>query len=924
MTIENYQLVSYFNRRLFEHGGVAIYIKNNVCYRERKDLVKLSSEMNCEIAAIELKPSKIVVICMYRPDYDFDAFKHIVTVILNKISKEGKKMILTGDFNLNMLDSNGKINKFKSLLLNYNCKYLINKPTRIKGKSATCIDNFMVNFDDRFCEAEVLQKRLSDHNVIILKTQLAIYKPKTKQKQHAQFRRNLCKGNYDYFHHLINNDATLLEQIECSDDPNYKMEIFLKAILHYFNIAFPEKKTRKKVKEQQKWHTKGIETSKNNLQNMLIMEELAPCPLRRLKIKRYKNVLRKVLSNAKRIKLSERINRAPNKVKEGWKIINEHTNHMKKPHNVNIEKIRNSEGTLIKDSKSIASIFNEFFSSVGQRIAGHLKGDLEKCTEFIRKIVKPQSHIKFSEITIRELHTHIRNLKSKHSKDSYNLDSGFIKNIFQHNDYILEVLLSIINSCLKKGVFPRCLKTGRVIPIHKKDSKEDPDNYRPICILPAISKILESIVKQKIVEYFESNSLFNLNQFGFRKGRSTVMVLRKVVDFVLEALNQSQTCSSLFCDLSKAFDSLRHDVLLEKLKFYGFQGVELQILKNYLEDRTQVVNVNGICSEKTQVNIGVPQGSILGPVLFLIYVNDLPNSLPDDTMVTLFADDTHIGLKDRDQLNIRNKILETLAILKEWFSANGIRLNTKKTTLITYRRNNKKKKEMDCFDDMDLHNETHTTFLGYEINDKIDHVLHMDKVSKKLASGNYALLRLKPLVSKKVLTSVYYAYIHANLSYAITVWGNGAEIQRVLKLQKRSIRIMHNLRSWESARPYFQKSRIMTVISLFLYKSLLEIHKDKENMKKRKDIHKYNTRNKDKLCVPKVRLVRYYKQGIPIKISLYNMLPLILTGLPWTDFQRKLKTFFQENPFYSINEFIDCVKLPTFKNDICKVHSEDV
>lgn len=199
------------------------------------------------------------------------------------------------------------------------------------------------------------------------------------------------------------------------------------------------------------------------------------------------------------------------------------------------------------------------------------------------------------------------------------------------------------------------------------------------------------------------------------------------------------------------------------------------------------------------------------------------------------------------------------------------------------------------------------------MDDKITHAIHIDKICKKIASGNYALLKLKPLISRETLKMVYYAYIQANLNYAVTVWGNGAGIQSVLKLQKRAIRIINNLRSRESARPYFRNDRIMTVISLFIYNSILEIHKNKENMKKRKDIHKYNTRNKDKLCVPKVRLARYYKQGIPIKISMYNMLPLALTRLPLIDFQRKIKMFFQNNAFYSINEFIDCVKLPAAK-----------
>lgn len=228
---------------------------------------------------------------------------------------------------------------------------------------------------------------------------------------------------------------------------------------------------------------------------------------------------------------------------------------------------------------------------------------------------------------------------------------------------------------------------------------------------------------------------------------------------------------------------------------------------------------------------------------------------------------------------------------------------TKKTILINYA--NKQNVDLNYYDDIEINNETKTTFLGYEIDHKISHNHHIDKVCKRIARGNYAIIKLKPLICKKTLKMVYYAHVHAIINYALTVWGNGVQIQRVLKLQKKSIRIMNNLYRRESAREYFRKEGIMTVISLYIFNSLMDIHREKDLLKQRKDIHSYNTRNKDKLCVPKTRTKRYLKQGIPIKIKLYNLLPTNITCLPMKFFKKKLTDFLKDNPFYSINEYMD-------------------
>lgn len=199
---------------------------------------------------------------------------------------------------------------------------------------------------------------------------------------------------------------------------------------------------------------------------------------------------------------------------------------------------------------------------------------------------------------------------------------------------------------------------------------------------------------------------------------------------------------------------------------------------------------------------------------------------------------------------------------------------------------------------------TENTFLGYTIDYTLSHTSHIEKLCKRMASANYALLKLKPLLDKKSLLSVYYAYIQSIVRYAITVWGNATDVQKVLKSQKRAIRIMFGLPKRTSVRNYFKNNQIMTVISLYIFNSLLEIHDNKINMNKNKDVHSYNLRNREKLFKYKTKLEKVKKQGIYNKISMYNQLPNNVTNLNNNDFKKVLKEFFEINPFYSVNEFM--------------------
>ena len=479
--------------------------------------------------------------------------------------------------------------------------------------------------------------------------------------------------------------------------------------------------------------------------------------------KEYSKELKKIIKTAKRTYYKRKFDYNSNNMQNTWKTINSvlKTKFTKKTYSLSVD------GQIIDDPESIATIFNDHFTSLAPNLLSKIPSTDTNPLDFVS--ANPHSFAYFS-CTSTEIITIINNMKPK--KSSINeIPISIYKKIA---DILSPVICSLVNQSVDQGIFPTTLKLGRIIPLHKGGSKKDFKNFRPISILPTLSKIFEKIMHKRITTFFKKFDLFYPNQFGFQSNKSTVDAIIKFTDACYDIMNNKKSLISIYLDFSKAFDTIDHDILCKKLHLYGIRGIVNDWFVSYLSNRRQFVQINTEKSACRNVTSGVPQGSVLGPLLFIIYINDMHKCT--ELKMIHFADDSTAYASGNNVDSLTRLVNTELVKIDGWVSANKLSLNADKTKFSLFSNLKHITTPNINIRNSNIQRTSCQKFLGVFVDEKLNFQTHINSICQKISRTVGILWKLSDFIPSSTLNIMYYSLVYPHLIYAIEIWGNSSKV----------------------------------------------------------------------------------------------------------------------------------------------------
>ena len=840
-------------------GGVAICVKRGISYIVRKDLCfsdELLESVFIELAGDSSKFSNnIVLAVIYRPpNTNMNLFNEKMIAILDILKKEKKICYLLGDFNIDCFKAEHHKNTADFLNVMYSHSYipLITRPTRVTSKSATLIDNIYTN------NLKHLQNTLSGLLITDISDHYPVFHihPVSIEKETDVFfwKRCLNTVNKLKFRDMVSNEDWA--EILNNGDTKSAFTSFHSKIKTIYDCAFPKIKVKIRYNNRKPWLTDDLKEAIKNKNKLFIKTKKHPSAFNEVNYMESRNKLTHELRKAEKKHYNDLIEINKHNIKKTWNVLKNIINKNKVRKTQTKFKLSNDQVT--SDNHVISEKFNDFFVNIGPNLAKSLK-TTDTTPQFYLK--QPLfNFLTLDPVTESELHLIFTSLKN--AAPGY--DEIKIEPLKLVLEFIAEPLSYLCNLSFNQGIFPAELKIANVIPLYKKDDSMLFSNYRPVSLLCSLSKVFEKVMCNRVVSFLETYKILYEYQFGFRKDHSTYLAIMSLLDRITKCLENGDYIIGVFLDFSKAFDTVDHSILLLKLFHYGIRGNALKWFESYLGNRQQYVTYNGVSSSMKFVKCGVPQGSILGPILFLLYINDLA-SICTNVFSIFFADDSNIFKNGKDLIKLQETINSELKEISKWLNVNKLFMNISKTQYMVFSGKKMEDNVVNLHIDQKLLKRVFKSkFLGVIIDDKLTFKDHIAHISSKMSKGIGIICKARAVLKKDSLLTLYYALVYPHISYCNQIWGNisANAMHKLITLQKRAIRIICGVHPRTHTAPLFKESRILNLeqINKFLVGQMMykfqrgEIPRVFDNFFTfNRDIHQHYTRIMNNIHIPKVK-----------------------------------------------------------------------
>ncbi|MCG8113419.1 MAG: reverse transcriptase domain-containing protein [Candidatus Thiodiazotropha taylori] len=761
-------------------GGIIVYIKENIIYKRRNDL----ESNDLESVWIEVCPTngKSFLVCyIYRHPSSTVMWNEHFENCLDLVLAEEKEFFMLGDFNRDLLNNTIKRN-WLDFIAPFGLSQMVDQATRITSRSATLIDHIYCNIEENCSNICVPKLGLSDHFPVFVTRKINLHVPKS----HHYTISYRCFKTFNEENFIKDLRNVPWDTIKIFDDPNDVLDAWNDLFIDVVDQHIPIKKHRVKHKTQPQWLTPEIIDSIKTRDRFKAIGDEDQFKIWRNKVT---SLIRKSKKSRYEALLEENTN--PNCI---WKLFKEvgASKKCKTKSNVQIK----INDVLSENSEEVSNAFNNFFVQVADSIKEPiLPSKHEKLQAFCRS--KNPNNVNFN-IPCLELNKVEKTLKSLDITKATGTDNIGPRLLKIAASEIAESITFICNCSIQNSLFPDRWKDAKVSPLHKNGPCDDVNNYRPISVLPVLSKILEKHVHLSLMSYLNEHDFLHPTQSGFRSAHSCETALVNMIDRWLQCLDNGQLVGVVLVDFKKAFDLVDHNILLQKLKLYNLSEKALNWFSSYLMSRTQRVSINNVLSEHRSILHGVPQGSILGPLLFLMFINDLPlytNGVSTD----MYADDTTLFDISTSKEAVQTNLQKALLNLDVWCRHNGMVINSSKTKVMLITTSQKRSKlDNDTlqlkYKDVTLHMVSYDKILGVYVDNNLTWSYHINFVTKKVSSYLWLLSRIKEYLTIENRVKFYKSYIQPHLDFCNIIWGNTSQgnLLKIYRLQKRACRIILN------------------------------------------------------------------------------------------------------------------------------------